>query len=173
MLQGILHLAQMRPMEGRLKITSREGMAERQGRIGMKACRSVVGCHWGRTVQQLWMGKQALLICFVFLTDCSSNENIILGVKPIQKKSEYRYYKYTRNVRLTLIHLVIHWINSATYCDYFFFSVSSKTIIMRDGHMNGIFIKQPGLISNLSFWEGSKTVSSLWMSLLWLKYCLP
>ena len=41
MLQGRLHLAQMRPREGRLKITNREGMAERQGRDEMKACKQL------------------------------------------------------------------------------------------------------------------------------------
>lgn len=37
MLQGRLHLAQMRPREGRLKITNRGGMAERQAADEMKA----------------------------------------------------------------------------------------------------------------------------------------
>lgn len=53
----------------RLKITIREGMAERQAGPRWKRARTAVDRHWASAIQQPQMGKEALLICLVFLTE--------------------------------------------------------------------------------------------------------
>lgn len=141
-------------------------MAERQGRDEMKAC-----THSGRpSLRQNCTtaldGQTSFIDLFCFSDRIRFKwKHNPERFKPIQKI----YRKFVANANP----LVIHWTNSAIhltfYSSFFLFSVSSDNIIMLDGHMNDIFIKQPGLISNLSFWEGSKTVSSLWTSLLVVK----
>lgn len=156
----------MRPGEGRLKITNREGMAERQGKDEMKVCThsSRLPLRQNCTTASDGQTRFIDLFCFFDRIRFKWKHNPD-RVKPIQKI----YNKCVANANP----LVIHWTNSAThltsYSTFFLFSVVSDNIIMLDGHMNGIFIKQPGLTSNLSFWEGSKTVSSLWTSLLEVK----
>lgn len=58
-------------------------MAERQRRDEMKAHKQLAAIE--AELCNPRMGKQALLICFVFLTDYGSNKNIILTVKYIWK----------------------------------------------------------------------------------------
>lgn len=150
----------MRPREGRLKITNREGMAARQGRDEMKACmhssRAAIEAELYNSLG--WANRLYWFVLF-FWQNKGSNENIILTVKPIRKNIK-------KNVQQTLIHLLIH---STNYAIYDFSQFIFYNIIVSDGHMNGIFIKQPGLISNLSLWGGSKTMTALWMSLLVVK----
>lgn len=70
MLQGRLHLAQMRQRKGKLKITKREGMADRQGRDEMKEHKHTGMLLLRQNSPTDWFGQTTSidLFCF-FLTE--------------------------------------------------------------------------------------------------------
>lgn len=66
MLQGRLHLAQMRQRKGKLKITKREGMADRQGRDEMKEHKHTGMLLLRQNSPTDWFGQTSSIDLFYF-----------------------------------------------------------------------------------------------------------